>query len=61
MPTGAALWKRVQETFDIVLDCKGGLTYLRYKELGNSADSILKRDYLSVRERPSKTRLSIPK
>ena len=40
MPTGPELWKRVEETFDIVLDSKGCLTYLRYKELGSSADRI---------------------
>ena len=40
MPTGPELWKRVEETFDIVLDSKGCLTYLSYKELGNLADGI---------------------
>ena len=40
MPTGPELWKRVEETFDIVLDSKGCLTYLTYKESGSSADRI---------------------
>ena len=40
MPTGPELWKRVEETFDIVLDSKGCLTYLTYEKLANSADRI---------------------
>ena len=40
MPTGPELWKRIEETFDIVLDSKGCLTYLTYKELERSTDRI---------------------
>ena len=40
MPTGPELWKRVEETFDIVLDSKGCLTGLTHKDLGSLADRI---------------------